>query len=170
MARDAGLVKAFRDASEACPIPEAVALIGERWTCLIIRAAMLGLRHFEEFQRCLGIARNILSDRLGRLVDAQILARNPDPDDRRRVIYTLTERGETLLPVIIALRQWASNNGMGEPTHHQVADRRDRRPLAPIAVRSHDGRTLALADLVWLGPDGEEIRLLSHAEEEFEAA
>jgi DNA-binding HxlR family transcriptional regulator len=63
-------VEAFKASSDACPIPEAVAIIGERWTCLIVRASMLGLCHFEEYQACLGIARNILSDRLGRLVTA----------------------------------------------------------------------------------------------------
>lgn len=159
MARDAGLVRAFQASSEVCPIPEAVALIGERWTCLILRASMLGLRHFEEFQACLGIARNILSDRLGRLVEADILARSPDPDDRRKVIYALTERGAQLLPVMAALRQWALDAGLGKPSHPTLADKRDRKPVARMALQAHDGRELSLKDLVWVGEDGEVLAL-----------
>jgi DNA-binding HxlR family transcriptional regulator len=150
-------VEAFKASSDACPIPEAVAIIGERWTCLIVRASMLGLCHFEEFQACLGIARNILSDRLGRLVTAGILARTPDPDDGRRVIYALTERGAALVPVMAALRQWALDAGLGKPGHPTLADRRNRHPVARIRVHSQDGRPLGIEDLMWVGPDGEEL-------------
>ena len=156
-ARDAGLAKAFQASSAACPIPEAVAIIGERWTCLIIRASMLGLRHFEEFQACLGIARNILSDRLGRLVAAGVLARTPDPEDGRRVVYALTESGAALMPVMVALRQWALDAGLGKAGHPSLADRRNRQPIARMTVQSEDGRQLGIEDLVWVGPDGEEL-------------
>nr|WP_314441804.1 helix-turn-helix domain-containing protein [uncultured Sphingomonas sp.] len=152
---------AFQASSDACPIPEAVEIIGERWTCLIIRASMLGLCHFEEFQACLGIARNILSDRLGRLVGAGILARSPDPEDGRRVIYALTERGAALVPVMVALRQWALDAGLGKPGHPTLTDRRDRRPVARVTVHAEDGRPLALEDLLWIGPDGEELTMAS---------
>lgn len=159
MARDDGLVRAFRAASDVCPIPKAVDLIGERWTCLILRASMLGLCHFEEFQACLGIARNILSDRLGRLVAAGILARTPDPEDGRKVIYALTARGAGLLPVLVALRQWALDSGLGKPSHPTLADRRDRLPVARLTLQAQDGRPLELEDLVWVGPEGEELAL-----------
>jgi DNA-binding HxlR family transcriptional regulator len=157
MSRDIAQVRAFRSSSDACPIPAAIELIGERWTCLILRATMLGLCHFEEFQACLGIARNILSDRLGRLVDSGILARTADPSDRRKVIYSLTERGAGLLPVLVALRQWGVEQGLGKPSHPTLADRRDRRPVNRLAVQAHDGRLLELEDLIWVGPDGEEL-------------
>ncbi|GAA4032114.1 helix-turn-helix domain-containing protein [Sphingomonas rosea] len=134
-------------------------MIGERWTCLILRASMFGLRHFEEFQACLGIARNILSDRLAHLVENEILARSPDPDDRRKVIYALTERGAALLPVMAALRQWALDGGYGDPSYPHLADRRDRKPVARMELQSHDGRPLKLQDLAWVGPDGEELFL-----------
>lgn len=159
MARDAGHVRGFRLSAEACPFPPAVELIGERWSFLILRGALLGLCHFEEFQACLGIARNILSDRLGRLVDAGVMARTPDPDDRRRVIYALTERGAGLLPVIVAIRQWGLDCGLGKPSHPTLSDRRDRRPVRRLAVQAHDGRELDVEDLVWIGPDGEELPL-----------
>lgn len=161
MPRDAELIRSFREASDACPIPEAVELIGERWTCLILRASMLGLRHFEEFQACLGIARNILSDRLARLTDADILARSTDPDDRRKVIYALTERGVGLLPVMTALRQWAVDAGLGKPGRPTLVDRRDRRPVARMSLQSHDGRELSMAELAWIDPDGNELALPS---------
>jgi DNA-binding HxlR family transcriptional regulator len=157
--RDADLVAAFQESADACPIAEAVSIIGERWTCLIIRASMLGLCHFEEFQACLGIARNILSDRLGRLVSAGVLARTPDPNDGRRVIYALTERGAELAPVMVALRQWALDAGMGKPGHPTLADRRHCRPLARVTVQAQDGRIVGIDDLIWIGPDGEELQL-----------
>src|SRR5438105_1880115 len=96
----------FREVALVCPIPAAVELIGEKWAFLILRGALNGLHHFEEFQGGLGIARNILSDRLAKLVAGDILERSPDPADRRRVIYSLTPKGEGLLPVVLALRQW----------------------------------------------------------------
>lgn len=157
MARDDGQVRAFRRSSDACPIPAAVDLIGERWTCLILRGAFLGLRHFEQFQASLGIARNILSDRLSKLVAADILARNPDPCDGRKVIYGLTERGAGLLPFLVALRQWGLDNGLGKASHPTLSDRRDRRPIGRLTVQSHDGRPLDLEDLLWIGQDGEEL-------------
>ncbi len=159
MARNAGHIVAFRQSSDACPIPAAIALIGERWTFLLLRGTLLGLQHFEEYQACLGIARNILSDRLQRLVSAGILARTADPHDRRKVVYALTERGVSLLPVLVALRQWGLDAGLGTANHPMLADRRDRRPVARLEVQSHDGRTLALNELMWVGPDGEELAL-----------
>src|SRR4028119_436240 len=84
----------FRQAALSCPIPGAVELIGEKWAFLILRGALNGLQHFEEFQAGLGIARNILSDRLGRLVAGEILQRSADPSDKRKVIYRLTPKGE----------------------------------------------------------------------------
>src|SRR3954452_18267373 len=86
-------VDAFKEAALACPLPPAVELIGEKWAFLILRGALNGLRHFEEFQAGLGIARNILSDRLSRLVAGGILERASDPSDKRKVIYSLTQKG-----------------------------------------------------------------------------
>jgi DNA-binding HxlR family transcriptional regulator len=159
MARDLGAVKAFQLAAAACPIPAAIELIGERWAFLILRGALLGLSHFEEYQSCLGIARNILSDRLSRLVAAGILDRSADPNDRRKVIYGMTEKGAALLPVLVAIRQWGLDVGLGKPSHPTLCDRRDKRPVRRLAVQAHDGQILDLDDLVWIGPDGEELPL-----------
>ncbi|MBA2466112.1 MAG: helix-turn-helix transcriptional regulator [Sphingomonas sp.] len=140
---------AFREAAIHCPLPPAVELIGEKWTFLILRGALNGLQHFEEFQAGLGIARNILSERLGKLVAGQILERSPDESDRRKVIYALTDKGQALLPVVLALRQWGEQWVHG-PAPVVLADRVSGRPIRRITVHSEDGRELELHDLVWL--------------------
>ena len=142
-------IDAFREAALSCPIPPAVELIGERWAFLILRGAFNGLQHFEEFQAGLGIARNILSDRLAKLVAGDILKRSADPSDRRKVVYALTEKGESLLPVMLAIRQWGEAWGHGK-VEIVLADSRNRRPIRPIKVLAEDGREVTLADLTWL--------------------
>jgi DNA-binding HxlR family transcriptional regulator len=147
----------FKEAALRCPIPAAVELIGEKWAFLILRGAFNGLHHFEEFQAGLGIARNILSDRLGKMVAGGVLERSPDPEDRRRVIYSLTAKGEGLLPVVLAMRQWGEEWGYG---HMDIvlADRRDGKPVKKICVQAHDGRELKLGDLTWIDRDGELVQ------------
>jgi DNA-binding HxlR family transcriptional regulator len=133
-----------------CGIAAALEVVGERWSFLILRGVFNGLHHFEEFQSTLGIARNILSNRLGRLVEHEILRREPDPADRRRVAYRLTDKGRALLPVLIALRQWGERWVSGVPSNPVLVDRLTRKPVAPIAVLSADGRPLKLGELEWL--------------------
>ena len=140
---------AFREAALHCPLPGAVELIGEKWAFLILRGALNGLQHFEEFQGGLGIARNILSDRLAKLVAGGILERSLDSSDRRKVIYALTDKGGALLPVVLALRQWGEDWGTG-PAPIVLADRRDGRPIRKICILSEDGRELRLEDLMWV--------------------
>jgi DNA-binding HxlR family transcriptional regulator len=142
-------IDAFREAALHCPLPGAVELIGEKWAFLILRGALNGLHHFEEFQAGLGIARNILSDRLGKLVAGGILGRTPDPSDKRKVIYALTDKGEALLPVVLALRQWGEEWCCG-PAPVVLADRLKGRPVRKICVLSDDGRELRLDDLMWV--------------------
>jgi DNA-binding HxlR family transcriptional regulator len=142
----------FREEALSCPIPPAVELIGEKWAFLILRGAVNDLHHFEEFQAGLGIARNILSDRLGKLVAGGILERSPDPSDKRKVIYSLTPKGEALVPVVLALRQWGEEWGHGKPSI-VLADKRDRKPVRKMCVQAHDGRELALHDMMWIARD-----------------
>ena len=142
-------IDAFKAAARRGPLPQALALIGEKWAFLILRGALNGLQHFEQLQAGLGIARNILSNRLARMVEGGILARSTDPNDRRKVIYSLTSKGEALLPVVLALRQWGEDWGHG----HQdivLADQRDGRPVRRINVIAEDGRELQLHDLMWV--------------------
>ena len=150
-------INAFRAAALRCPLPQAIELIGEKWAFLILRGALNGLQHFEQFQAGLGIARNILSNRLGRMVEGGILERAADPDDRRKVIYSLTAKGEGLLPVVLALRQWGEAWGHGSQDI-VLADQRDGKPVRRIGVLAQDGRELGLHDLMWLDRTGAAIR------------
>ena len=134
---------------QACGLPAALEVMGERWAFMILRAAFNGVRHFEDFQNLLGIARNILSVRLGNLVEHGILRREPCAHDRRKVEYQLTAKGRDLLPAMLALRQWGEKYGLGLPSNPVLVDARDRQPIAPSAIRAHDGRVLNWEELCW---------------------
>ena len=135
--------------SQNCGLPAALEVMGERWSFMILRAAFNGLHHFEEFLGVLGIARNILSNRLARLVEHGIMKREPLPDDRRKIEYRLTEKGLDLLPAMLALRQWGEKYGVGVPSNPVLCDERDGQPIAPIGIQAHDGRLLGPMDLQW---------------------
>lgn len=134
---------------EQCGLPLALEAMGERWSFMILRAAFNGVWHFEEFLDVLGIARNILSNRLGRLVEHGIMRREHCPDDRRKIEYRLTEKGVALLPAMIALRQWGEEYGLGVPSNPVLVDKQDHMPIVPIAIHAHDGRKLEWADMQW---------------------
>lgn len=126
-----------------CGLPQALEVMGERWAFMILRASFNGLHHFEEFLSELGIARNILSNRLAKLVDHGILKREPCADDRRKIEYRLTEKGFDLLPAMIALRQWGQKYSV-EPVLEDpiLVDDLDRLPIGPVSIVAHDGRVL----------------------------
>ncbi len=142
----------LRDLAE-CSLPAALEAMGERWSFLILRAAFNELHHFEEFQSELGIARNILANRLARLVEHGILMRTAMPEDRRKIEYRLTDKGTALLPTMIALRQWGERWETGIAATPVLVDARDRRPIGPIEVRAHDGRVLTKQELIWSLPE-----------------
>ncbi|PAX07251.1 winged helix-turn-helix transcriptional regulator [Sphingomonas lenta] len=142
----------LRERLSECSLPAALEAMGERWSFLILRASFNGLHHFEEFQQELGIARNILANRLQRLVEHGILTRQPCPEDRRKIEYRLTDKGFALLPTMVALRQWGERWGTGEPAFPVLVDARDRKPIREVAVLSHDGRVLGKHDLIWALP------------------
>lgn len=143
-------VERHREMLSRCSIAAALDTVGERWSFLILRGAFNGLKHFEEFQSTLGIARNILSNRLARLVEHDILAREPDPSDRRKVRYGLTEKGRDLLPVLLSLRQWGERWVSGCPSNPVLVDRVTRLPIAEMAPRAADGRVLKLGEMEWV--------------------
>jgi DNA-binding HxlR family transcriptional regulator len=89
-----------------CSIARTLELIGERWTILLIREAFLGTRRFDDFQRRLGIARNVLQTRLERLVEAGIFKRVQYQERPARYEYRLTRKGVDLWPTIVALLNW----------------------------------------------------------------
>ncbi len=133
-----------------CSLTAALEVVGERWSFLILRGAFNGLGHFEQFQGALGIARNILANRLSRLVGHGIMERLPCADDRRKVEYRLTDKGKALLPTVIALRQWGERWASCTPGNTRLVDARDGLPIAEVAVRAADGRKLEIGDMRWI--------------------
>lgn len=104
--------------NQVCSVARALEAIGDRWTMLVIRDAFLGVRRFEDFQRDLGVARNILTDRLARLVDDGILERRRYQEKPERFEYRLTEKGVDLWPVLVSLMKWGDRHAApgGPPT------------------------------------------------------
>jgi DNA-binding HxlR family transcriptional regulator len=101
--------------ARACPIGRAGFLLGDRWILLIVRNAMLGMTRFNDFRDDLGIADNILLDRLRRLVDAGVMLKVPYHDGRRtRQEYRLTRAGADLSPILRALGEWGSRHTTGD--------------------------------------------------------
>jgi len=96
--------KSFADMD--CSVAQCLEVVGEWWSMLIVRDAFLGVTRFEDFQRRLGISRNILQQRLAKLVDTGVLTRVPYSDHPPRVDYRLTDKGRDLWPVVTAMRQW----------------------------------------------------------------
>ena len=95
---------------KTCPVAKTLDMIGERWTLLVIREMLLGTRRFDDFQRNLGIARNVLQARLERLVDEGLVVREPYQERPRRYEYRLTPKGLDLWPALHALRIWGDRH------------------------------------------------------------
>jgi DNA-binding HxlR family transcriptional regulator len=120
-----------------CSIARALELVGERWTLLIVRDAFLGLRRFDEFQDSLGVARNVLAERLNRLVGAGILERNAYSERPPRFEYRLTEKGRDLAIPLLALMQWGDRHLSDKPP--RIARRRsDRSGVKAVLVARDD--------------------------------
>src|SRR3954451_7206267 len=96
--------------NQVCSAARTLETVGERWTLLIVRDALLGVRRFDDFQRSLGIARNVLTDRLGRLVDEGVLERRAYSEKPLRHEYRLTDKGRDLWPVVHALVSWGDRH------------------------------------------------------------
>src|SRR5437763_14880779 len=115
-----------------CSIAHALEVVGERWTLLIIRDALLGLRRFDEFQRNLGIARKVLADRLRWLVDQGILERVPYQERRERYEYHLTRKGRDLHVALFGLRPCGDDYCSAKPPM-VPGPKTDKKPVdAPI--------------------------------------
>jgi DNA-binding HxlR family transcriptional regulator len=128
---------------EPCPVARSVDIVGDRWSLLIVRDAFDGMRRFGDFQRSLGVARNILSDRLRRLVDAGILETRAASDGTAFHEYVLTAKGESLFTVVLALRQWGEAHlfARGE-RHSELIDKRTGKRIPLMAPKASDGRGL----------------------------
>ena len=132
----------------ACPVARSLDSIGDWWTLLIVRDAMLGVRRFSDFQRSLGLGRNVLSVRLKKMVADGVMEMTPAEDGTSYKEYRLTAKGEALLPVLVAMRQWGERFlfAPGE-LHPELIDRRSRNRLEQMRVRDVDGRECGVADL-----------------------
>ena len=131
-----------------CGIAQALDVLGDWWTLLIVRDAFFGVRRFGDFEASLGIAKNILSKRLQRLVDAGILAKVDVGEAGQRYEYRLTDKGEALLPLLTAMRDWSDQWVFG-PGHEPVIirDRRGNRRIPRLVVTDADGQPVTRRDL-----------------------
>jgi DNA-binding HxlR family transcriptional regulator len=131
-----------------CPIARSMDAIGDSWSMLIIRDAMLGLRRFSEFQKSLGLAKNILTVRLRALVAHGILKTEPASDGSAYQEYVLTPKGRGVFPVMVALRQWSEDFAFApDELSNIMVDRRNGRRVRKLELRSEDGRLLGDGDI-----------------------
>ena len=131
---------------EFCPVARSVEVIGDRWSLLIVRDIMDGLHRFGDLQRSLNVARNILSDRLHKLIAAEILQTRAASDGTSYQEYILTNKGKQLFPIVVALRQWGEqflfeNN---EP-HSILIEKTTRQPVPLMIPISNEGTVLNTA-------------------------
>src|SRR5260221_10258554 len=129
------------------PVARSLDAIGDWWSLLIIRDAQIGRRRFGEFQKSLGLAKNILAARLRTLVERGILQTAPASDGSAYQEYVLTPKGRGVFPVLVALRQWSEEfcgERDGFPT--LLVDRNKGRPVRKLELRSRDGRLLGDGD------------------------
>jgi DNA-binding HxlR family transcriptional regulator len=138
-------------AGESCPIARSMEVVGDWWSLLIIREALLGKRRFGEFQKSLGVAKNILTSRLRKLVAHEVLELIPAADGSAYQEYGLTEKGRGLHIVLMALWQWAEGCLFESGGQEFVlVDRNDGKPVRPLALQAHDGRTLGPGDVTFV--------------------
>ena len=135
-----------------CSIARTLELVGERWTLLILRDAFLGRRRFDEFQESLGVARNVLSDRLRRLVEAGILERVPYRERPQRFEYRLTARGRELAVTLLALMQWGDRHLSEKPP--RIARRRSDGSRVRAALVAKDDTQVSPADVEMVAGPG----------------
>ena len=132
-----------------CSVAASLHVIGEPWTFLVIRDAFLQVRRFEEFQKNLGIARNILTMRLKRLVDAGTLRRVPYQTRPTRYEYRLTEKGAALFPIIVSLKEWGDRWGHaalnGAPL--ELRNRKSSQVVAPALIDRNSNQTIDLSSV-----------------------
>jgi DNA-binding HxlR family transcriptional regulator len=137
-----------RVANKECSVARAMDAIGDRWSILLLREAYYGVKRFDEFEYYVGLASNILSARLKKLVDAGIMMRVPLPEHAGRYEYVLTERGRDFFPAYLALKKWG-DDWLAEPAGPQVVfnDRTTGRQIKSPELQNADGKPLSLEDI-----------------------
>lgn len=126
-----------------CPVARAVDIVGDRWSLLIVRDAFDGISRFSEFQRNLGLAKNILSSRLRELVAHGILEVRPAADGSAYHDYALTQKGRDLFAILVSLRQWGEGHLFEDAEPHSVLlDVKNQRPLRKLEVADAAGHVI----------------------------
>jgi DNA-binding HxlR family transcriptional regulator len=142
-------MKRTRLEASTCPAARSLDIIGDWWSLLIVRDALRGLTRFGEFQKSLGIAKNMLTTRLKLLVDEGILQMRPASDGSAWQEYALTDKGRDLQTVLVALSQWGNKHLYASDEASTVlVDSQSRRPLQALQLRAEDGRELHPEDVV----------------------
>jgi len=133
--------------SSECPVARTLEVIGDRWSLMIIRDAFDDIRRFSEFQKSLGVAKNILASRLKALVEIGVFDVQPASDGSAYKEYVLTDKGREIFPVVVSMRQWGERF-LFEPqeTRSVLLDNQTGQPLMPIDVRSSNGQKLGPSD------------------------
>ena len=142
------MVKRTSLEGDGCPIARSLDVLGDWWSFLIIREALMGVSRFGEFQRRLGLAKNILTVRLRALIDQGILATAPASDGSAYQEYRLTPKGRGVFPILVALRQWSEEfDEHPEEIATLMVDRENGKPVRKLALYSEDGRLLDATDI-----------------------
>jgi DNA-binding HxlR family transcriptional regulator len=144
-----GVLKRSYEGQESCSVARVLEIVGERWTWLIVRDAFLGLTRFDEFQQSLGIARNVLTDRLNRLVEEGVFERVLYNERPPRHEYRLTEKGADLFTALNALRQWGDQY-LSEAPMRLLRRKADGRPV--VAALIPEGAPTLSAEEIELVP------------------
>jgi DNA-binding HxlR family transcriptional regulator len=130
----------------ACPIARSLERVGEWWSILILRDAFAGMARFDEFQKSLGIAPNMLTRRLNALVESGLLERHQYSERPPRHEYRLTARGEDFHPVLVAMLAWGNRHFAPEGASVQIADAKTGEVVEPMLVDRATLRPLATPD------------------------
>ncbi len=136
--------KSFADMH--CSVAQCLEVVGEWWSMLIVRDAFLGITRFDRFEERLGISRNILHQRLGRLVEAEILVKVAYSDRPVRYDYRLTDKGRDLWPVVTAMRQWGDRHAAPDGPPITVVHRACGRTASAVYVCSECGEPVTSRD------------------------
>ena len=130
-----------------CPVARTLEAIGDRWSLMIIRDAFDDIRRFSEFQKSLGVAKNILASRLKTLVEVGVFDVQPASDGSAYKEYVLTDKGREIFPVVVSMRQWGERFLFKpQETRSVLLDNASGQPLLPIEVRSSNGEKLGPFD------------------------
>jgi DNA-binding HxlR family transcriptional regulator len=142
-----------------CSIARTLEVVGDWWTLLIVREAFFGRRRFGEFEKALGIAPNVLTQRLGKLLEGGILVVSAQSQNGRALEYRLTPKGRDLFPILVAMVQWGDQHAEwpdGPPV--RIVERSTGREIAPLVMRNQDGQPLAVQEVMAVaGPGASEV-------------